>query len=184
MNKVSKRTLITLIAVALLLLTAAGTTLAYLKDNTVTVQNIFQPGKVSCAVVENGQVYPANAVNVSSKSDVTIRNTGNVPAFIRATILVTWKSANGTVYAAKPVAGEDYTLELNTAAWTRDADGFYYCQSGVEPNAETARLIKSANQRRSGPEGYTLSVEILAEAIQKEALADNAKGAWTAAKSK
>ena len=182
--KVSKRTLITLICGALLLLAATGTTLAYLKDNTATLRNVFQPGKVSCAVVENGQVYPANTVNVSSKSDVTVKNTGNVPAFIRATIVVTWKSTGGTVYAAKPVAGEDYTLELNTAAWTKGTDGFYYCQSGVEPNAETARLIKSANQLRSGPEGYTLSIEILAEAIQKEALADSAQGAWAEAKRK
>ena len=182
-----KKALIALASVALLLCAAVGSTAAYLRDNTGTVTNTFLPGQVSCAVVENGTAYTDSTVSVANKSNVTVKNTGNVPAYIRAAILVTWKSADGTVYAAVPQSGtgKDYTLQLNTADWS-ESGGFYYYKSAVAPEGLTSALISSARQITAGPVGvdhtqYTLSIEILAEAIQADGMgASSAQDAWNA----
>ena len=183
MKKYPSKAMILFVAVALLLLTAAGSTLAYLADSSATVTNTFAPSEVTCAVVENGQAYTGSAVTVSSKADVTIQNTGTVPAYIRAAVLVTWKSADGIVYAAKPVEGSDYTLRINTGDWTLQ-DGYYYHNTAVSPDLFTEILIKSAQQTGDGPLGadgtqYYLSVEIVAEAIQADGMgAGSALDAW------
>lgn len=186
MKNNTRKALVVLITIAILLLTAAGTTLAYLQDRTDPVNNVFVPAQVSCSVVENGREYTDNVVNISEKSNVTVKNTGTVSAYIRAAVLVTWKSESGVVYAAVPEAG-DYTLQIGTGDWT-EQDGFYWYRDDVAPGSATSALITSAKQLREGPVGpdgtqYYLSVEIVAEAIQVEGMgADTAQAAWAAAK--
>ena len=188
MKKIPSRAMGIGIAVALLLLVVAGPTLAYLLAQSGPVENIFQPAQVTCAVVENGREYTSNMVNVSSKADVTVKNTGNVSAYIRAVVLVTWKSADGIVYGTVPQAGadKDYTIQFNTEDWTKQGS-FYYYNDDVPAGGLTEILIESADQHRPGPVGsdgtqYYLSVEILAEAIQAEGMgADSAPEAWAAA---
>lgn len=182
MNIFSKKTLTALVSVALLLLVGSGSTLAYLFTNTDSVKNTFTPAQVSCAVVENNEEYTANAVNVESKSNVTIKNTSNVPAYIRAAIIVTWKSTDGKVYAAKPVNDKDYTLNIGES-WTQKGN-FYYYDSVVAVGGSTSALITSAAKTANAepPAGYNLSVEIVAEAIQAEGMgATSAQGAWAKA---
>ncbi len=189
MNTFVKKTLIILVSVVLLLLVAGGSTLAYLFAKTDSLENTLSPAQVSCAVVENGEEYTDSTVNVSSKSNVTIKNTSNISAYIRASILVTWKSADGNVYAAKPEPGtdKDYILQINTSDWS-EHDGFYYYKSDVPAGATTSALITSASQINQGPMGtdntqYYLSIEIVAEAIQAEGMgANSAQNAWTAAR--
>lgn len=183
---ISKKALMTLVSVALLLLVASGSTLAYLAMGSGTVKNTFLPSQVSCSVVEEGTEYTGNTVDVSSKSNVTIKNTSDIDAYIRASILVTWKSEDGVVYAAKPQEGngKDYTMQINTANWDSGNDGFYYYSSKVATGQQTSALILSADQISDGPVGadntqYDLSIEILAEAIQADGMnADNAQEAW------
>ena len=187
MSMVSKKARIALIAVALLLINLVGSSVAYMLDKTSKVSNTFEPAEVSCAVVENGNEYTAHTVNVSSKSNVSIKNTGNVPAYIRAAILVTWKSENGTVYAMKPEMGteKDYTLQLNYNDWFEEG-GFYYYKSAVSVDSLTSNLITSATQIKEGPVGlnntqYYLSIEILSEAIQADGMGvDSVQQAWAA----
>lgn len=183
MNTFSKKTLIALVSVALLLLAATGSTLAYLFTTTDSVENTFTPAQVSCAVVENNKEYTANAVNVESKSNVTIKNTSNVPAYIRAAIIVTWKSTDGKVYAAKPVKDTDYTLKIGEG-WTTEHDDFYYYNSVVVVGGSTSALITSAAKTANAepPAGYNLSIEIVAEAIQADGMgATSAQDAWAKA---
>lgn len=185
MKKIPSKAMSICIAVVLLLLVVAGPTLAYLLDQAGPVANIFQPAQVTCAVMENGQEYTSNAVSVSSKSNVSIKNTGNVPAYIRAVVLVTWKSADGIVYGTVPTAGtdKDYTIQFNTEDWTKQGS-FYYYNDDVPAGDLTEILIVSANQLHPGPVGsdgtqYYLSVEIVAEAIQAGGMgADSAPEAW------
>ncbi len=189
MNTSSKKKFITLVSVALLILIAGGSTLAYLSSKAETVENTFSPVRVSCAVVENSTEYTSSTVSVSTKSNVTVKNTGNTPAFIRATILVTWKSEDGRVYATKPEpgAGKDYILQLNTSDWIEE-DGFYYYKSNIPAGGATSALITYASQLTPGPMGadntqYKLSIEILAEAIQAEGMCvSKAQDAWTVAR--
>ncbi|MBQ4051849.1 MAG: hypothetical protein IJD13_09470, partial [Oscillospiraceae bacterium] len=166
-------------AVAAVTLATVGSTLAFLVAKTDTIENIFTPSKVSCAVVEE--------FDGSKKEDVELKNTGNTNAFIRAAIVVTWKDASGNVYGAKaPVAGTDYTISIGDA-WVKGGDDYYYYSKEVAPNATTAdtttegMLIESCTPSRSitiGEVTYTLSVEILADAIQSRP--DNAVSVWGA----
>lgn len=144
---------------------AIGGTLAYIIANTVSVENKFTPGEVSCEVVEQWE-EPHKV-----KSDVKIKNTGNTAAYIRATYVVTWQKDDGTVNAKQPKVNEDYEIEFDeNGGWLQIGDYWYYT-SPVDPEGgETGILIKECKLAEgvTPPEGYHLSVEIIASAIQSE----------------
>lgn len=162
LKKVSA-TLVYLVLTALLVI---GGTVAYIIVSTGETKNEFTPGKVACEVQETFE----NNV----KSDVFIKNTGNTEAFIRAYINVRWEADGSTaeaqiISAAQPAAGSDYELVIaENGAWFKGSDGFYYHKAPVDPLASTEKLIESCRQlaTASVPEGCTLSVEIVASAIQ------------------
>ena len=179
-NMAKKRLILLLVSLSLILVAGVGVTLALIIDSTEDVENVFTPSRVSCAVVEGGTAYENGQADVLSKSQVTIKNTGDTDAYIRAAIIVNWKNASGHVWAqAAPVLGTDYTMTLG-ADWT-PADGFYYYKSSVVPGDATTDLIVSATQENKAPaDGYYLSIEIVASAIQSS-LANTAQGAWAEA---
>ena len=166
MRKFSKKTVALVVSIALLLCVGIGTTLAYLVDVTGPVTNTFEPSQVSTSVVETFK----NGV----KSDVSVQNTGDIDANIRAAIVVTWQDANGNVYGQKPVAGTDYNIDINTSRqnkpagqWTQKADGFYYWSAPVAPGANTGILITECTAvEGKAPAGYALCVEIIGSGIQ------------------
>lgn len=178
-NLTKKRLTVLLVSLSLVLVAGVGVTLALIIDSSGPVDNTFEPSHVSCAVVENGTAYETGMVEVASKENVTIQNTGDTDAYIRAAIIVNWKKADGTVWAQAP-ASKDYTLAIG-GDWDLGTDGYYYYKSSVAPKDLTTALITSATQVNSAPEeGYFLSIEIVASAIQSS-LAGNAQGAWSAA---
>lgn len=148
-----------IILILLLLVTSVGGISAYFVSKTNTIENVFTPGIVACAVSET--------FDGVTKSNVSISNTGNVNAYIRAYIVATWVNNDGAIYgAAAPKAGEDYTIVLGTS-WVEGEDGYYYCQSAVSPGETTPILIHSCTEvEGQAPEGYSLSVEIIASAVQ------------------
>lgn len=164
-----KRSGILLAAVIVLLAGAVGGTWAFLVAQSEPVQNNFTYAHVRCTIDEKFE----NGV----KSDVTIKNTGDIPAYIRARIVVTWKDANGNV-SAVPVKDSDYTMTMGTG-WTKGTDGYWYCKTAVNPDGFTPELITECKKTSNAdvPDGYDLSVEILADAIQSEP-ASAVKEAW------
>lgn len=143
---------------------AIGGTLAYIIANTEEVRNKFTPGEVRCEVEET---FKNNV-----KSDVKIKNTGNTAAYIRATYVVTWQKDDGTVNGKMPVAGTDYTIDVESAkerGWML-IDGYWYYTSPVAPEGVTDVLIASCKLAEGAavPTGYHLSVEIIASAIQSD----------------
>lgn len=153
-----KRSGILLAAVIVLLAGAVGGTWAFLVAQSEPVQNNFTYAHVSCTINEKFE----NGV----KSDVTIKNTGDIPAYIRARIVVTWKDTSGNV-SAVPVENTDYTITFNTTDWTQQGD-YWYCKTAVDAGGETPVLIIKCEKKGTAPDGYDLSVEILADAIQSE----------------
>lgn len=153
-----KRSGILLAAVIVLLAGAVGGTWAFLVAQSEPVQNNFTYAHVSCRIDEKFE----NGV----KSDVEIQNTGDIPAYIRARIVVTWKDANGNV-SAVPVKDSDYTMTVGTG-WTKGTDGYWYCNTAVAAGGETPVLITKCEKKGTAPKDYDLSVEILADAIQSE----------------
>lgn len=154
----AKRSLVLVVSVLVLLLAVAGGTLAWLTAQD-SVNNTFTPAHVTCDVVEE--------FKDGIKSDVKIKNTSDIPAYIRAYIVVTWKDSTGNVYGKLPVAGTDYEMSINTnKGWTQK-DGYWYCNTAVASGGFTPVLIDSCTSNNSAPDdNYKLSVEIIAEAIQ------------------
>ena len=171
-----KKSAVLLIALALIVTVGVGSTLAYLIDTSTEVTNTFQPSEVTCRVDETFKDNVKSAVRIQNTSD-----TGDVDAYIRAAVVVTWKDADGNVYGQKPVEDRDYYLEIkeNTDWILSTTDGYYYHKSPVEPGESTSILIESCGLKAgvTSPSDYYLSVEIVAEAIQAEP-ADAVKEAW------
>ena len=78
----AKRSLVLVVSVLVLLLAVAGGTLAWLTANTGPVVNTFTPAQVSCKVTED--------FNGTTKSNVNVENTSDIPAYIRVK-LVTYR---------------------------------------------------------------------------------------------
>ena len=154
----------TLLLAALVLIFGAlvGSTVAFLVADTQTVTNTFNPAKVTVDVPED---FDKNV-----KDNVKVKNTGDINAFVRAAVVVTWQDDSGSVHPTVPVAGTDYTVTFpaNTG-WVKHTDGFYYYTTAVAPDTETGILLTNCMPAEGkAPEGYHLSVEILASAIQSE----------------
>ena len=144
-----------LLSMILLIGIAVGTTVAFLVARTEPMKSTFEYAKVSCEVT-------------GSKENVQIKNTGNTAAYIRATYVVTWRDAYGKVAVSVP-GGYSYTLTENLGNyWNKGADGYFYYSLPVSPGSSTEeRPLDCAVTYPENPE-YTLSVEVLAEAIQSE----------------
>ena len=166
-NKNSKSFLL-LASLALIVTAVIGTTMAYLVSDTPTVTNTFTPATVDSNIEED--------FDGTTKENVQIKNTGDIEAYIRAKVVITWQNDQKQISAEQPKLGEDYRI-LDTdgnvtndmpadSGWVPYGD-FYYWTSKVAPQASTGNLIDSIEQIAEN-EGYNLHVEILADAIQAE----------------
>lgn len=154
------RATVLLMAVLMLIGVVAGSTVAYLIAKTDDVQNTFEYGKVSCAIHEDFK-------DKTYKKDVQVENTGNVNAYIRATCVINWLDKDGNIAASVP-SDYDYTLTVPISdKWVPGGDGYYYYTSPVEPGGKTDFLLDCKVDYPENAE-YTLSVEILATAVQSE----------------
>ena len=161
------RQFVLLVSILALLVGIVGSSLAYLITQTGSVENTFQPSRVTCCIDEN--------FDGSSKSNVKVTNTGDTDAYIRAYIVVTWTDDDGNIVAQKPVAGEDYSLVIPTnTGWSKGSDGFYYYASSVAPNGQTGTLIESCSPKGENAQKYKLTVDIIADAVQSKG--DSADG--------
>ena len=171
---------VALVALLVLLCCTVAGTLAYLVDKTPEVKNTFEPAKVTTSVLED----PFDGV---TKKNVRIKNTGNIPAYIRAAVIINWADAQGNVYGgATPEAGTDYKIDYNKSDWFQGSDGYYYCKTAVKSVKQDASgcytpvLINSCYPvEGKAPEGYDLQVTILADGIQSVP-ADAVEEAWPA----
>lgn len=160
--KKKTKSILSLATMALLLIFAISGTIAYLMADTDPVVNTFTPASTSTKVDEE---FASNV-----KNNVKIKNTGDIDAYIRAAVVITWQNSAGQVYAMKPVEGEDYEITWSKNGWTNQAtDGFYYHKEPVKPDDSTGVLFTGCEPLKAAPlDGYTLHVEIIGESIQAE----------------
>ena len=162
----TNRAAVLLLSMILLIGIAVGTTVAFLVARTEPIKSTFEYAKVSCEVT-------------GSKENVQIKNTGNTAAYIRATYVVTWRDGNRNVAVSVP-DGYSYTLTENLSNnWKKGTDGYFYYTSPVAPGNSTLDSLPTCNVTYPDNPEYTLSVEILAEAIQSEP-AEAVQQAWGA----
>ncbi len=144
-----------LLSMILLIGIAVGTTVAFLVARTEPIKSTFEYARVSCEVT-------------GSKENVQIKNTGNTAAYIRATYVVTWRDADGKVAVSVP-GDYSYTLTENLGNyWSKGTDGYFYYSLPVFPGSSTEGCSLDCAVTYPGNPEYTLSVEVLAEAIQSE----------------
>jgi len=156
-----KKVNVAVIAVLFLCIIAGtvGGVYAYLTAKTDPISNEFVPAKVSCLVEEDF----AEGV----KSNVKVRNTGNIDAYIRAVVVATFVSEDGKVLATAPKESVDYFIQWGTDGWTQGQDGYWYHTKPVKPEETTVLLIESAYEL-SVPDGYRLHLQILATGVQSD----------------
>ena len=154
MNKLA----ILFIAVVMLIGAVVGSTVAFLVTETDPVENKFTYASISTGIVEK--------FDGTTKSDVKVTNTGDIDAYVRATYVVNWLHKDGTVAASVP-EGYTYSLTENpNNTWTKGTDGYFYYWTPVAPGASTAGSLLTCTVTYPENPEYTLSVEILATAVQ------------------
>lgn len=151
------RTAVLFIAIILLISTAVGSTVAFLATKTEPVENAFEYANVSCEVTE--------AWDTDGSSIVQVRNTGTISAYIRVAVVANWMDVNGDIAALDP-EGYSYDLTCSSGSWVQGKDGFFYYLSPVAPGASTEGILLACTVTCPEPPECTLSVEVLAEAIQ------------------
>ena len=170
MNKLA----ILFIAVVMLIGAVVGSTVAFLVTETAPVENKFSYASVSCAVSET--------FNGATKEKVQIKNTGTTDAYIRATYVVNWLNKDGSIAPVPQGTTPDgYTLSISENpdnAWTKGTDGYFYYLKPVAPGEFTkdGSLVYCSVVYPENAE-YTLSVEILATAVQSTP-ANAVREAW------
>ena len=140
----SKKPLTLFVALVLLLTLAVGSSLAWLVSND-NVTNSMVPGEVPIEIVEE--------IKDNVKTSITIKNTGNIDAYIRVAVVANKVDKDGNI-----TVGTAPTLNLNTEKWQLLPDGYYYYKGVVAPKASTESL---------GSISFVdAEVNILAESIQ------------------
>ena len=144
---------------ALALTGAVELSAAYLMTRG-SVDNAFVLGTVAPSVVETFD--PATGV----KENVSVKNNGNAPVYIRALVLVTWQDKQGsTMLSPLPEIGTDYEITGAEADWIEGSDGYFYYTQPVQPGQSTAQLVQKLTDKNSNAERQ-LSVDIIAQAVQ------------------
>lgn len=151
-EKRSIRPWVIAILLTVLLFGSVTGTLAYLQAQS-HIGNTFTVAKLNMEINEE--------FNGEEKSNVTVKNTGDVSAYLRAAIVVNWKDADGNILPAETA---NYSMTMGSD-WVQGADGYWYCKKAVEANQNSPALIETckptgvkANQR--------LCVDILVQGVQ------------------
>ena len=170
------RATVLLMAILMLIGVAVGSTVAYLIDRTEQVANTFEYAKVSCEVTEK--------FDRKEKKDVKITNTGTTDAYIRAAVVVNWLDSEGNIVPSVPTE-YSYNLTITTlkedpnSNWVEKGKYYYYTLPVAVGGSTEGSLLTCEVKYPEGvktPE-YTLSVEILATAVQSVP-EDAVKTAW------
>ncbi len=144
-----KKIHVLLVSLAMVLLFSVGGTIAFLIASTDPLENEFAGSNVACEVKEADGAYQ-------------VKNTGDIHAYIRVAIVATWQDADGNIYYQAPkvqIAGPE--------AFAKHGD-YYYCTSPVVPEGTVGSIHVTQAEGETAPAGYTLKVEVLAQAIQAD----------------
>ena len=177
-RKSKKKLAIVLVSLLAACTVAVSGTVAFLTTSTGSVINSFSPVDTTISIPE--ELDETNNI----KESASVQNNGDIDVYVRAKIVVTWKEATAStsggsddVLAVTPVYGTDYTYTLNAVDWIAGNDGYYYYKTSVAPTKSTNPLLTDGKVLTTAPaDGYVLSIEIIASAIQVQP--DTAVDVW------
>ena len=159
-----------LLACVLAAFTAVGGALAYLKGTTGgTVNTFLMPGGPVPVIIED--------FDGTEKRAVRMKNDGDIPAYVRAELVITFEDDEGRTLGMIPEEGTDYELSMESAGWFGADDGFWYSREPVRPGSETPVLVGSLKETETAVPGRHLVCTVLGQMIQA-APAERVETAW------
>lgn len=132
-------------------------TAAYMRAQS-HVGNAFTVAELS---VEVEETFENNI-----KENVTVKNTGDVSAYLRAAVVVCWKDEDGNILSDTPILDTDYTMTMGSS-WTLGDDGYWYCTAPVAAKTTSPILIFRCEPTAVTADKH-LCVDILAQGVQAE----------------
>lgn len=155
-----KKLLAIISVVTVITLLISNATVAYIYTSTEAVENYFAIAEVKCDIVEE---FSDNV-----KSNVAVKNTSETDEYIRVKLVINWMSEDtAKVFAHSPVLNTDYSISFgNSDLWKLGVDGYWYYLEPLGKGETTQVLINECKLLREAPNGFELSVEILASCIQ------------------
>ena len=157
------------LAIALVLTVGVGGTLAYLIANGGSITNIFNPTQASIQIVET--------FDKTTKEDVYVKNTCEIPVYVRVALVPTWEDANGNPVGVS-ASLDDLAITWDLDKWVKSGDYWYY-KEAVAVGGQTENLIDEATVTTVN--GYKMNLQIIAEAIQADGVKETTKAvvdAW------
>lgn len=148
-----------LLGLIMFLTIVSGSVLAYMYKVTDEIDNKFNLPVVSCVIEES--------FDGTNKNDIKVKNTGDINAYLRVTLVSYWVKKNGSNYDIVGEPSEMPSFEL-TEGWVKsDSSYTYYYMDPIEPENYTPNLIKQGTTMSLKAEGeYLQVVDVFAEAIQ------------------
>lgn len=171
----SKKTGMLFLSLLLVIGMVVGGTLAWLSTKSAPITNTFLPSHVSCSVKEE--------FNGTTKSNVNVINTGDIDAYIRVK-LVTYRVNDEGDHIGGTAKIPPFTPGNG---WVENGDYYYYTQPVAPGTKPVDALIDRITLTRSyddadDADGGKQVIEVMAEAIQANGVADNGtkavKEAW------
>lgn len=156
-------------ATVLLLALAIGGTVAWLSTKDEPIINTFTPSKVACEVQEEFNS------STGEKTNVNVKNTGDIDAFIRVK-LVTYRTNDQGQHIGGTATLPDFE---RGADWVKH-DGYYYYTKPVKPNQmPVTNLTNSMTLKKDyeDADGGHQAIDVMAEAIQSVP-GEAVKAAW------
>ena len=168
----SKKTGMLFLSLLLVIGMVVGGTVAWLSTKSAPITNTFLPSHVSCSVTEE--------FNGTTKSNVNVINTGDIDAYIRVK-LVTYRVNDKEQHIGGTAEIPDFKPG---AGWVKNGDYYYYTKP-VAPDEQPADALISSitlTDPYDDADGGKPVIEVMAEAIQANGVADNGtkavKEAW------
>ena len=163
----SKKTGMLFLSLLLVIGMVVGGTVAWLSTKSAPITNTFLPSHVSCSVAEK--------FNGTTKSNVNVTNTGDIDAFIRVK-LVTYRVNDEEQHIGGTAEIPDFKPG---AGWVKNGDYYYYTKP-VAPDEQPADALISSitlTDPYDDADGGKPVIEVMAEAIQANGVADDGKKA-------
>ena len=160
-KRVLKRRRLTPLAAAALLMVlvmSVGGTLAWLTAHTSAITNTFTVATPGVKIEEG--------FDKQTKSNVQVKNTGEVEAYIRVALVPTWEDENGNA-VAEPASLDDLSITWgNSGKWLKGKDGYWYYKEPVAPGYSTEVLLEKATVTTEN--GYHMNLQVMADSIQAD----------------
>ena len=170
-RRFSGKSLALLVSALVLSFSMVGGTLAWLSDDT--------PSRVNTFTVPTPGVHIDEEFDGTVKKNISVTNTGEIPVYVRLQMVINFQNKDGDVAPVAPVQGKNMDIHwVDDDAyidWEKGPDGYFYYPVALEPGETTTILISSITALPDAeiPEGYTLNVQLLAQYVQKDGVADD-----------